>query len=372
MPYEIMLDDIPAGYAAASVRNTTEVQVTVKGFSSTEDGDDFITYLEGYPELIVNKLPKNVITPSVIDHMLVIIHRDKTADVYVNELLFNLQIRPKRAFEKGDYIFPDDIADVQKLSFANLTIPNDCGYFFYFSYKWRKGLCFDLAPIISNDVFERDYDFEVLFGNYYAYLVFQQLFKITDDEYSILMDQKWFPFISLKSATIKDIMNYVRSGWSLNELTSNILEEVKTDVYVMRERWHGNTILAPHIELLDKALDRFLEADYISTTAILYPRIEGIMRTYHQTIGAITNPSARNLVESTVNGDVMVDRFMLLPEKFKTYLNNVYFAGFDSSNPDVVSRHSVSHGVAPADLFDAKSATIAILIVDQLAFYLNV
>jgi hypothetical protein len=62
---------------------------------------------------------------------------------------------------------------------------------------------------------------------------------------------------------------------------------------------------------------------------------------------------------------------LLLPNNFRRYLEDVYFAHFDPNNPDVLSRHSVAHGVAPADDYSLKGASVGLLILDQLSFYLG-
>ena len=85
MPYEITFDNIPAGYSLSSSKKgeTGTIQVSVREFTSSEDGDLFISRLEGFPAEIVSKLPPRI-SPSQIDHLLAIIRIDKTATVYVN------------------------------------------------------------------------------------------------------------------------------------------------------------------------------------------------------------------------------------------------------------------------------------------------
>jgi len=61
----------------------------------------------------------------------------------------------------------------------------------------------------------------------------------------------------------------------------------------------------------------------------------------------------------------------LLPTKFYQYLNDIYFKEFRPGETPDISRHSVSHGVADKSDFSLKSATIGLLIVNQLLFYLN-
>jgi len=51
-------------------------------------------------------------------------------------------------------------------------------------------------------------------------------------------------------------------------------------------------------------------------------------------------------------------------------VDDIYFRGFDSGQVAEISRHSVAHGVANPQDFSAKAATIGLLILDQLFFFL--
>lgn len=132
MPFEISFTDLPAGYLAASVKMGEQAIVTVREFSSSEDGDLFISRLEGIPSQIIGMLPtESGIKSSIVDHMLVIIRRDKTATVYVNELPILTDVIIKGKDKKaGDLIYADDIADIRKLRFHDVEIPKDAGILF--------------------------------------------------------------------------------------------------------------------------------------------------------------------------------------------------------------------------------------------------
>ena len=119
--------------------------------------------------------------------------QDGTGTAYINEMPLSIKIRPKRNIhKKGDAVFSEDIADIQKLRMHNVTIPPEAGFLILFSVGWRKGLFYDFEPL---DGPERDFDVELLLGQYYAYLSRQGLFKITETEWECLMEQRWFPFI---------------------------------------------------------------------------------------------------------------------------------------------------------------------------------
>jgi len=372
MPHEIVFDDLPAGYSLSHTKLGEKALVCTRKFTSSEDGDEFIARLEGFPSQILNMLPSSAnLRPSTIDHLLVIIRRDKTATVYVNELSIRAHARVKYGIEKDAPVCDDNIADIERVIIDNVSIPSDAGFVFLFSHRWRKGLFYDFSPLASETLESRNYDLEVLLGHYWSYLSFQYVFKIRDSEWDEMFNQKWFPFISLQPTTIQSMINHIRAKWDIDELLEPIAREVADGAESLRETWKRNEIFRDHLSVLDKGLERFLSQDYISAISILYPRIEGVMRTNHMRVNpSVSKQSPENLVISSIKGQGITPRNLLLPERFDSYLRKIYFAYFDPNHPSVLSRHSVAHGVAPVDLFDLKAATISLLILEQLSFYL--
>jgi hypothetical protein len=61
-------------------------------------------------------------------------------------------------------------------------------------------------------------------------------------------------------------------------------------------------------------------------------------------------PSVRALLQTVLEAGTSGrhSHSLLLPDNFVHYLREVYFANFDPKNPNVFSRHSIAHGVAPA------------------------
>jgi hypothetical protein len=59
-----------------------------------------------------------------------------------------------------------------------------------------------------------------------------------------------------------------------------------------------------------------------------------------------------------------------MPAKFRDYLEQVYFKKWNPGDAAAhLSRHTVSHGVAPEELFNKKSAVLAVLTLLQLGLY---
>lgn len=373
MPITITLEHRPVGIITAVARDGKSAQVMYREFLSSENGDQLIERLEEMSRDILNKIPADRRPkPSQIDHLLAIIHKDKMATLYINELGFEIEISSKRKGEVEQPVYDDDIADIPTLEFLDVEIPNDAGIVFIFSFEWRKGLFYDLGPLHPNSDGLRDYNINNLLGRFYAYLMLQNRIKISEDIWEKMFAQSWFPFISLSSSLIDGMKKYAKAGGEIDDLLPKITDEVRQSLNDWLEKWAEKSLYKEHIGLLRTAAERFLASDHHSTISILYPRIEGLLRDYHRrSQGSGERQSQDQLVETAVQADLSEDKpkLPLLPEKFQRYLSEVYFRNFDPNQPEGVSRNTVSHGVAPVEAFSEKGSVIGFLILDQLLYF---
>ena len=370
MPVEISLEP-PAGYALEAGRAGENVKIAFREFTSTEDGQHFIQRLESIPSTILQKLP-NPIFPSQVDHLLAIFSRESKATVYINELELRAGIRAARPIEAGVGVTKDDIADMERLDLG-VQIPDDAGFLFVFSVGWRKGLFYDFGPTSGPNSQRRRYDVSSVLGQAYCHVLFQERFSISAAEWDALFAAKWFPFASLRNETINTLISRVRSGWNPDEELDDIISEVKGRIPQMLDSWRTRPSFAEHLKILEHAAERFQNDDPMSCTALLFPRIEGILRTHHTSLGMAKKPSPDNLVRSAVATKIEKEKCLLLPHRFDAYLRDVYFASFkpDASEETDITRHSVAHGVASSSQFNQKSAAISILIIHQLFYFLD-
>lgn len=371
MPVIIELDKLPAGYALESAKNGEDVQVAIREFVSSEDGELFISRLEGFPSQLLNELPaQSGMLPSRVDHLLAIIKRDKKVTLYINELPFIANTLVKGPVKAGELVDEDKAIDIRSLSF-DIELPPDAGILLIFSVGWRKGMFYDFGPL-GKDNPERDYDINSALGGYYAYVVQRNLFSLSDPEWSVLIEQQWFLFATLKKATLREMVQHVRNNDTLDSMLPQIHKEVLDNLEDMRGRWEGHRAFGEHIKLLRHAIEKYEEADYISTTAIIFPRIEGIMRTLLQRGLEEVKPTQANLSKAhvTASQERLHEASWLFPKYFEVFLKDAYFANFDPSTRSKLSRHSVGHGVAHQDDFDLKAATIGLLTLDQLYFFI--
>ena len=372
MPYKIKFERPPAGIAVNSARCGENVAVQRVEFTSSEDGQVFIHRLETIVDSILKSLePQVSFRRSEIDHLLAFIEADGNAIVYVNELRRIDCIRINRPCEQGEAIFKSDIVDYKRVSFDGITVPDTAGVVYLFSAGWRKGLFFDFSQI-GHEPQPRRFDCETLFGQFYGYVLFQERFAITEHDWSTLLAEKWFPFAALPHELIDELLRQIRAGWDSDEVLQRIANNVRSRVDELISGWRGYSVFAPHLEILERAIERFKSDDFVSCAGLLYPRIEGILRSNLRSVRPMAKPTQTRLSESAVVTIRDNQRSLLLPHRFQQYLEQVYFAGFDpASEENDISRNSVAHGVADAGAFSRKAAVIAILIVHQLYYSLG-
>lgn len=373
MPFEISLKNLPAGYSLSAARKGDQnVRIAFCEFLSSEDGDNFISRLDGFPSEIISHLPSSAgVIPSQVDHLLAIIKKDKTATVYVNELDIIGEILSKRSVKAGEAIQTNDVAGIKSIKLKNVSIPSNAGFFFVFSVGWRKGIFYDFLPLSEKYGHHRNYDLEKRLATYFTYLTFQNRFKISHNAWENFFKHGWFPFIGLTDELICHITTYAENNWNIDDLIPEIRKNTPEICDRIIKRTRSNKNFSHHSKIILTAIDRFLSDDYISTSSILYPRIEGLMRSASTQNSFGKKHTQQTLIETSIsatdaNGS---PNMLLLPEKFQTYLKEIYFCSFDPNNPQGLSRNTIAHGVAPLDAFTEKAAVIALLILDQLSFY---
>jgi hypothetical protein len=180
----------------------------------------------------------------------------------------------------------------------------------------------------------------------------------------------WFPFIRLPDDLAVGLYRHFQEGWDHGPLETEIVKVVGSLVPGLLSGWSAKPSFELHMAALTNAVRHFEKGEYAAASALLLPKVEGILRTLSMGRG---HPSARDLrtnllarVRAQVSG---VTAF--LPEAFVRYLEDFYYAGFDLDTNDVPpSRNAFMHGVGP----DAEAAKPAfpmklVLMLDQLFFY---
>ncbi len=89
-------------------------------------------------------------------------------------------------------------------------------------------------------------------------------------------------------------------------------------------------------------------------------------------LGEKEKPTSTKLADklTTVAKEKSGGLSLFLPEDFNEYLKQFYFASFDLEKDEIdLSRHSLAHGVAKEEDFSKIQAFQAILILDQIFYY---
>ena len=182
MPYKILLSQTPAGIAmeTSSGVEGEPGRVAVREFTSSEDGELFISRLEGLPSQWLAMIRSHA-PPSTIDHLVAIIRRDRSATLWVNECAVMLRMRAARSVQAGEAVYENDLVDVDALTFEGVEFPKDAGFLCVFSAGWRKGLFFDFGPILPEPV-PLEYDVSKTLGSCMAYLWSQRVFSLDGQE----------------------------------------------------------------------------------------------------------------------------------------------------------------------------------------------
>lgn len=371
MPLDFRMEKLPIGHVTeAAPKGSTSVKVCSTAFISTEDGQEFIQRLEGFPTELLAQLPKDRrIAPSQVDHILAIIRRDHSVTLYVNELSLLAGVMIGRDINKGEHVFKNDIVDIATIEFDGIAVPDDAGVALVFSIGWRKGFYYDFAPLHPKESIRRAAPFPAIFGQCYSHVLFQERFSILDSEWETLLKAKWFPFAGLKNETLDDMIAHLRAGWNLDDLTPRIAAEVKERLPGFIKGWREHPAFASHLKTLEKAAEHFTNGDYLSAAGLLFPRIEGVLRANHAATGSTAQPNQKNLSTAAVQARSGRPACLLLPHKFEQYLREVYFASFQPGDAQIgVSRNSVGHGVASEEEFNEKAAVIGLLVVQQLLY----
>lgn len=371
MPFDLKLDKPPAGYATRPARGGEKLDVQVSGFLTPDDGEILFKYLEGVSQTYLSPIPIDKRPPEgAIACLVAIVDRGGNAKVYVNEVKAISLVQVKRPIEKGTFVFSDDIADIRRLSFDGISVPADMGVAVVLSAGWRKGLFFDYAPLAGSP---RTFDLEAALGRALSYLMFRARLAISTQDLQEMFKQAWFPFISLKGATLEKMVTHASQGWSIDDLLDEIQPQVDVRLSDLRAAALSKSVFREHQKTIIKAIERYENKDWLDCCTLIYSRLEGILRTHLSKTSPADRASQQNMAASIAHDPAgsRHDLSLLLPNKFQEYIERVYFANFDPAKPvEHVGRNTVSHGVVSEDRLDRKAATIGMLILDQLLFLL--
>ena len=371
MPYTIKLEHVPSGYATHCAEEGEHIEVAFREFTSTEDGQLFISRLEGIPTRILEKISgSSNVAASQTNSLLAIIQPNGQTKVYWNEFQPTIKIRSKKNVKAGELVYIDHIMDIEQVKLPDEALAPDVAICYVFSFGWRKGLFFDFGPAQSGkNRVARDYDIGALLAHYFGRVLFQHLFSIEDETWDELFRQRWFPFSYLSVDIVQNMIKRARERRAIDVDLDKIATEVYTVMSDRLNEWEKDETIGPHLPFVRKAFEHFSACDFLSASSILYPRIEGLIRisTASQSTRRRLTQKVLSMLGAGTSGSLLREQSLLLPKRFEQYLADVYFANFrPGSLSPIVSRHSISHGVVSAESLDRKATVVGFLILLQL------
>lgn len=232
---------------------------------------------------------------------------------------------------------------------------------------------YDFGPVGGPSPRPREGDLAAILGRCYCQVLFQERLGISDTEWRDLFQAQWFPFAALRAVTIDKLIDRVRAGREPDEILDDIVGEVKETIPRMLQGWRNHSSFKPHLDILERAVDRFRQDDdYIGCTGLLYPCIESLRRTHlHATTKG--QDTHETLDQATAGAKLEGEQSPLLPRRFQHYLDDVYLPIFSPTpqHDAEVPRDSEVQGTTSTSRLGRKSAVIGILIIHQMFYMLE-
>jgi len=363
-----------AGFAVEDVAPGKMGRFLVSAFV-TSDQPEFYRYAEQIANMYLTNFQIDG-----IHTYLIIMHKDLSADIYINNLPMSVQSMLKKDVEAGEIIRVRDIADIKELRFQGIKIKKTDSLIFCFKKGWKFGLFFNLEQINEKSVLNLDKLYHDL-GTYYKYLMFQEEYNILTSEkiFNVMFEDGWFPFIQLLGGDFKKLATYYKDTTKFSSSIKKLMDTYdRKRINSFVSRWWNNRIFNDKKPIIMAGIEAYLketDADYITSIKTLYSEIEGIIRINYVNDNPGKRPSFRDL-SSYVNQKAGVkfasDNSLGFPDVFFEYLKEVVFKEFNLDTGQVdLSRHSVSHGVAKSGDYNQMKALQGILVLDQMSFYIN-
>lgn len=132
---------------------TTEIQVVIKSpiFSSFEE--IFHVYFKQISNIFLS--PKGV-SPEVVHTLLIVLHANDEADVYINNIQEMVEVKVKRDVNKGEVVRLEDIDEIRNLTFPGVKIRRDDVVIYSRRFGWHFFALFDFSREIDPEKLSED------------------------------------------------------------------------------------------------------------------------------------------------------------------------------------------------------------------------
>ncbi len=341
--------------------------------SITSDEPLFYKYIEQISNYFFSRAK---VLQNAVYQFLVLIHKDLSADLYINNFTVMIEIMAKRNIEKFQPVTSNDIADIRRLKFSNIKILETDKVIYCFKVGWKFGLFFDLDRPEKLDSDKMALDL----GTLYRKLSFQHVYEVLENEtkFEEMLKDGWFPFIEIIGNEYKDLSSAYQDRFDFdNRIKKLVSNFVSTRIEKITKKWWEKQIFNDKKTILEAGTSAFLQDGndgYVNCIKTLLSEAEGIIRIqYFSETGKGKNVTVKDLLTYLIEkGKTKTgsEYSLLLPFPFLQYLKDVIYPNFDIEKGLVdLSRHTSSHGVAKAEAYTHIRALQAILIIDQIYFY---
>ncbi len=358
-----------AGFAVSNVLKGEKAQILLRGYFDS-DGPEFHDYIRKILSIFI---PKPFFTEN-INTFLIIRHEDSSGEIYLNNVPFSVAIITRRDIKAGELVSENDIADISKIHFENISIKSNDKIVFCFRRAWKFGLFFDFTQKINLDIIENE------LGDYFRQLSYKALFELLlnkDETYRLFIDG-WFPFIELLPKDFDRLSSFYQED---EERRKQFVKSFVDSFDIRRIekialKWWTKKLFADKKPIIQSGIEAYLQKDesgYISCIKTLYSEIEGIIRiSYYAEKGRDPNfQDLKDYLLEKARNKFSAKSSLGFPQQFYHYLGDVFLANFDLSTGKLnLSRHTASHGVAAPGEYTEERALQGILILDQIYYYL--
>lgn len=335
--------------------------------------------------LVVNK---NKIPIDGVCQLLVVIHTDLSADLYINDFIVSVEIKSKRDVKAGEVIMLGDLADLRKVKFPDIEIKETDKVIYCFKVGWRFGLFFDLTSrfqptgtLVPIAIEKLDVEkMELSIGELRRYLSFYHVYKSleSDVHFNEMMKDGWFPFVEILAGEYKELSNVYENKFDFETKIKSIVDSFSEErIKKITDKWWKKQVFAKKKALIEPGINAYLQnnqSGFVNCIKNLWTEIEGILReVYYTETGESNNIKSNDLISHIIEKGKRSsgsEYSLLLPLPFLKYLQEVVFANFNIETGQIsMSRNTSSHGVADAKQYTKDRALQLILILDQIYFY---
>ncbi|VVB79967.1 Uncharacterised protein [uncultured archaeon] len=359
------------GIAAETVESGKVGKMLQRAFI-TSDSDDF-RYITNLVKFFVGPQDLNS-----MNNLLVIIKKDNKAKIYTKFPLI-LEVRARQVIKKGTAVTKTNLVDIGAIGFFDsvygVSIEEGDKILWLFRVGWRFGSYFDFTgKMIPSETFKQ-------MGENYRRLLYCDLYNFLHDKtnFNMLLLDGWFPFVQILDERFDKLIEYYSQDQKYSLYLNQLIEEfTKEKIGSFVKYWWQNPVFNAKKEIIEAGIAAFLEnTKYgdICCVKTLLTEIEGIVR-YSSFNEDGKDPSKQNQVKDYVVKKGL-EKFSSIdslgfPKEFYEYLTQVVFSSFNIKENEIpTSRHSVAHGIAKSENYNRARALQAILILDQIYFFLG-